>query len=289
MSITPTWPTLLSWYREHQRPLPWRTPGTSAWGVLLSEVMSQQTPVARVVPLWHAWLAAWPTPADLAIAPTAEVLRAWGNLGYPRRALRLKECAVALVERHDGQVPDDVPALLALPGIGEYTARAVAAFAFGVRTPVIDTNVRRVLGRLLDGEHTVVRSSTTKAELSRLEAILPTDGAPEVSEALIEFGALVCTTNPRCEVCPLVDQCVWVAVGRPEPTVKKKVQGYAGTDRQVRGIVLKTVRELPHGVGLPLAGIAELWEDSSQLERAIAGLLADGLLVQHSQELHLPV
>lgn len=288
MSITPLWPVLLAWYRAHRRPLAWRAPGTSAWGVLLSEVMSQQTPVSRVEPLWESWLARWPTPADLAAAPTADILRAWGNLGYPRRALRLKECAIAIVERHGGQVPADVASLLALPGIGDYTARAVAAFAFGVRTPVIDTNVRRVLGRLLDGEHTVARSSTTKGELLRLEALLPAADAPEVSEALIEFGALVCTTTPRCDQCPISGQCAWVAAGRPAPTVRKKVQGYAGTDRQVRGIVLAAVRSLPAGKGLPLVETTSLWSDTSQLERAIAGLISDGLLVQHTRELHLP-
>src|SRR5699024_4997249 len=119
---------------------------------LVSEVMLQQTPVVRVEPVWREWMARWPTASGLAEAPTADVLRAWGRLGYPRRALRLQDCARALVERHAGDVPERFEDLLALPGVGAYTAGAVTAFAFGRRAVVLDTNVRRVLGRVFDGD-----------------------------------------------------------------------------------------------------------------------------------------
>ena len=133
---------ILDWFDAHERDLPWRRPGTTAWGVLVSEIMSQQTPVTRVAPVWQEWMDRWPTPADFAAASRSEVLRAWGTLGYPRRALRLWECAQAITADHAGKVPADVDTLLALPGIGDYTARAVACFHYGRNVPVVDTNVR---------------------------------------------------------------------------------------------------------------------------------------------------
>ena len=143
--------SVIKWYDANARDLPWRVPGTSAWAVLVSEVMLQQTPVVRVTPAWHAWMSRWPEPAALAQDPPSEAIRMWGRLGYPRRAMRLHACAVAIVERHGGQVPDDLEQLLALPGVGMYTARAVATFAYGQRHPVVDTNVRRVVARLVHG------------------------------------------------------------------------------------------------------------------------------------------
>src|SRR4051794_2660071 len=151
MPPSPLHAPVLDWYAAHARDLPWRAPGTGPWAVLVSEVMLQQTPVARVEPVWRAWLDRWPTPADLAAASPADVIRAWGKLGYPRRALRLREAAVAVTERHGGVVPAEVAALEALPGIGTYTARAVACFGYGQRQPVVDTNVRRVVARLVHG------------------------------------------------------------------------------------------------------------------------------------------
>ena len=142
---------ILDWYAAHQRDLPWRRPEATPWAILVSEVMLQQTPVSRVLPVYGEWLARWPRPADLAAAPAGEAVRAWGRLGYPRRAIRLHLTARALVDRHEGQVPVSLEALRALPGIGAYTAAAVASFAFGQRHAVLDTNVRRVLGRVADG------------------------------------------------------------------------------------------------------------------------------------------
>ena len=142
---------IVDWYAAAARDLPWRRPDVDAWAVLVSEVMLQQTPVARVEPVWRDWIARWPTPAALAAVSPADVIRAWGKLGYPRRALRLREAALGVVERHDGVVPADVAALEALPGIGTYTARAVACFGYGQPQPVVDTNVRRVVARLVHG------------------------------------------------------------------------------------------------------------------------------------------
>ena len=142
---------LLQWYDEHARDLPWRRTTATAWGVLVSELMLQQTPVARVLPVYDAWLDRWPTPGDLAAAPVGDAIRAWGRLGYPRRAIRLHAAAVAITEQHGGAVPDTYDALHALPGVGDYTASAVLAFAFGRRQAVLDTNVRRVLARVVTG------------------------------------------------------------------------------------------------------------------------------------------
>lgn len=276
---------VIAWYRDNARDLPWRAPGTTAWGVLLSEVMSHQTQVERVAPIWREWVARWPTPVDFAAAPTDEVLRAWGSLGYPRRALRLKECAQAIVDDHGGEVPADVGALLALPGIGDYTARAVACFAFGQNVPVVDTNVRRVVAR---AEHGQANAQPRKRELAEVEALLPAEGGPEFSVGLMELGALVCTSkSPACDACPL-PQCAWVAAGKPAPEAPPRpTQKFAGTDRQVRGKIMKLLRESESPVEQSL--IDALWPDQPQLSRALFSLLHDGLAVQNERGyFHLP-
>ena len=238
---------VLGWFAVHARDLPWRSPDCSPWGVLVSEIMLQQTPVVRVLPRWREWLERWPTPADLAAAPTADVLTAWDRLGYPRRALRLQEAARAVVERHDGRVPADPAALRALPGIGEYTAAAVASFAFGIPETVVDTNVRRVIARAVAGEALPGRS-LTRAEMRRAQALMPEDPARANAwnAAVMELGALVCTArSPACDRCPLAETCAWVAAGSPPPVEVPRGQAWAGTDRQVRGAVMAAVRE--HG------------------------------------------
>ncbi|RMI03391.1 A/G-specific adenine glycosylase, partial [Cellulomonas triticagri] len=207
--------TVVAWFDVHARDLPWRAPDRTPWGVLVSEVMLQQTPVVRVEPAWRAWLARWPEPADLAAASPADVLRAWDRLGYPRRALRLQDCARALVERHGGQVPDDEEALLALPGIGSYTAAAVRAFAFGRRSVVLDTNVRRVLARVAEGV-ALPAPALTVGERRLAEEYVPADdaGAARWAAASMELGALVCTARaPRCGACPVADACAWRRAG----------------------------------------------------------------------------
>jgi len=274
-------PTLLAWFDEHARDLPWRAPGRTPWGVLVSEVMLQQTPVARVEPAWVAWLARWPTPADLAAAPAADVLRAWDRLGYPRRALRLRECAAAIVARHGGAVPDDEAALRALPGVGPYTAAAVRSFAFGHRAVVLDTNVRRVLARWATGD-ALPAPAQTAAEAALADSLTPADDADAArwSLAVMELGALVCTARaPRCGACPLASSCAWLAAGRPPDAhaARRRGQPWAGTDRQVRGRVMALLRE---AIGpVPADAVAAAWPDRRQLDRCLAALAADGLVV----------
>jgi A/G-specific adenine glycosylase len=269
----------IRWYDEHARDLPWRRPDVGAWAVLVSEVMLQQTPVVRVLPAWHQWMTRWPAPAALAADRPAEAIRMWGRLGYPRRALRLHECARALVHRHDGRVPGDVVELLALPGVGAYTARAVAAFAYGQRHPVVDTNVRRLVARVIAGAPDA-GPATTPADLAVVGALLPADpaSAARASAAFMELGALVCTARaPRCTDCPVARSCAWRWAGQPAPPgPTRRPQRYAGTDRQVRGLLLARLREATGPV--PRARLDLVWTDGDQRERALAGLVADGLV-----------
>ncbi|HET9516946.1 MAG TPA: A/G-specific adenine glycosylase [Actinoplanes sp.] len=279
MSETKLADAAITWYDVHARDLPWRVPGTSAWAVLVSEVMLQQTPVARVTPAWHAWLNRWPTPADLAQDTPAEAIRMWGRLGYPRRAMRLHACAVALVQRHDGQVPDDLDALLALPGVGTYTARAVATFAYGQRHPVVDTNVRRVVARAVAGAPDA-GPATTPADLTATLALLPPEPAQAARAgiAFMEIGALLCTArSPRCADCPLAGLCAWRAAGSvPATGPTRRPQRYAGTDRQVRGLLLAVLREATGPV--PRQRLDVVWSDDVQRTRALTGLVTDGLI-----------
>ncbi|MBE1486540.1 A/G-specific adenine glycosylase [Plantactinospora soyae] len=279
MSKTQLAAAAIRWYDENARDLPWREPGVGAWPILVSEVMLQQTPVVRVLPAWRAWLTRWPVPAALAADTPAEAIRMWGRLGYPRRALRLHECASALVERHDGAVPADLEQLLALPGVGSYTARAVAAFAYGQRYPVVDTNVRRLVARAVAGEPDA-GPATRPADLVATEALLPAHPgtAARASAAFMELGALICTArSPRCVDCPLATRCAWRASGRtapPGPT--RRPQRYAGTDRQVRGKLLAVLRETTGPV--PRDRLDLVWADDLQRSRALAGLIEDGLV-----------
>lgn len=276
---------LISWFDQNSRAIAWRDPDTSAWGVLLSEVMSQQTPVARVEPIWVEWMRRWPTPQDFAAASRDEVLRAWGKLGYPRRALRLLECARVIVEKHGGRVPDSVEELLALPGIGEYTSRAVACFHYGQNVPVVDTNVRRVYHRLIDARF--LPGPATRAELALVAGILPEEErGPRFSIAMMELGALVCTAgSPKCELCPVRAECAWQQAGRPAPTeeekttAKRRVQKFAGTDRQVRGLIMDVLRSAEHPV--EQSTIDVVWPDGAQRSRALYSLLEDGLAEQN--------
>ena len=270
---------VLRWYDVHARDLPWRAPEATPWGILVSEAMLQQTPVARVLPVWLAWMETWPTPADLAAAAPGEAVRAWGRLGYPRRALRLHAAATAIVEHHGGVVPDDHAALLALPGIGEYTASAVASFAFGRRHVVLDTNVRRVLGRVVGGE-ALPGPAPSRGERDRADALLPEQPATAAAWAVgvMELGALVCrASTPRCDECPVSDLCRWRAAGRPADTRPRRVQQYAGTDRQVRGRLLAVLRDFPGPVHR--SSLEAAWGEPVQRERCLVTLLEDGLVV----------
>ncbi len=272
---------VLRWYDEHARDLPWRGSAATPWSVMVSEFMLQQTPVARVLPAHEAWLERWPTPASLAAAPTGEAIRCWGRLGYPRRALRLHAAAVAIVERHGGEVPAGYDDLLALPGVGDYTAAAIASFGFGRRHVVLDTNVRRVLARVVSGVE-FPGTSVTRAERDLAAGLLP-DDAPTAATwavALMELGALVCVAaNPRCGVCPVADRCAWTAAGKPaHDGPPRRGQAWAGTDRQCRGRLLGVVRDADGSVGR--ATLEAAWETAEQRERCLLGLLDDALLVR---------
>jgi A/G-specific adenine glycosylase len=270
---------LAGWFRSHARDLPWRGPDRTPWGVLVSEVMLQQTPVSRVVPAWRDWMARWPQPADLAGETPGEAVRQWDRLGYPRRALNLHACAVALVERHAGVVPEAEAELRALPGVGEYTAAAVRAFAFGRRSVVLDTNVRRVLARYAAGQEHPAPSLTT-AERARAETWVPPDDTEAAgwSVAIMELGALVCTAgSPRCTACPLAGSCSWLRAGRPAyDGPPRRVQRFAGTDRQVRGRIMAVLREAQGPVDRAAVEVA--WSEPIQRERALDSLVADGLV-----------
>lgn len=279
MSIAPA---VIDWYRANARDLPWRREGFSAWGTLVSEFMLQQTPVVRVVPRLAEWLARWPTPADLAAVPAGEAVRAWDRLGYPRRALRLHAAATAIAERHGNVVPEDVDALLALPGVGDYTARAVAVFAYGRRHPVVDTNVRRVMARAVDGDGEPAPASTRR-DLAAMDALLPDglDAAAAFNAGMMELGALVCTARaPRCDACPVSGACSWRAAGYPafDGVRASPQKRYEGSDRQVRGRMLAELRS--SDVPVSAAELRSASEDDTQRARALAGLLADGLAVE---------
>lgn len=276
------YPLLAQWWQENARDFPWRFGKTDAWGVLLSEVMSQQTPMTRVLPYWISWMDVWPTPRALSEATPAEVITAWGTLGYPRRALRLRECAQAIVERHAGRVPDAYEDLVALPGIGDYTASAVLAFHYQQRIPVLDTNIRRVLSRAVDGQES--RGGAASAREKRLaERALPAERGKSVlwNQATMELGATVCTAkNPNCDACPLRENCAFAAAGWPGLGQKRTraKQSFEGTNRQVRGLILKALRAEPTHE-LSYERVQSVWADHVQLDACIASLDEDGLVV----------
>jgi len=277
---------VIRWFGEHGRVLPWREASDHAWGVLVSEVMLQQTPVARVLPVWREWMRAWPTPEALAGAEVADLLRAWGRLGYPRRALRLRECAEAIARDHGGRVPSDEAALRALPGVGDYTAAAVVSFAFGVRTVVLDTNVRRVIARAW-GREALPPGHTTKSERERAQALVPEDPAESVrwNIGAMELGALVCLArSPRCGECPIEDRCAWRAAGRPGLGESRRGrQPWNGSDRQVRGRIMAVLRGSHEPVNV--SGHASLEDvEPGQLDRCLEALVADGLVRPVSAE-----
>jgi A/G-specific adenine glycosylase len=271
---------VVAWFTDNARDLPWRRPGADPWGVMVSEFMLQQTPVSRVLPVYQAWVERWPTASALALDSAGEAVRMWGRLGYPRRALRLHQCAVIIDRDHAGAVPSDHTTLLGLPGVGEYTAAAIASFGYRQRHVVLDTNVRRVLARLVAGVEQPA-ASLTAAERARAESLLPeaAETAARWAAASMELGALVCTAGtPRCDLCPVADGCAWRAAGYPpgEGPVRP-AQTYAGTDRQCRGRLLAMLREAQGPV--PAGTLDQAWEDDEQRTRCLKSLLSDGLVV----------
>ncbi|MGF3055706.1 A/G-specific adenine glycosylase [Microbacterium sp. YY-01] len=294
LSASSLYARLAPWFERAARDLPWRSAEFharfGAWGVLVSETMLQQTPVARVVPALHDWLALWPTPTDLAAARPADVLRQWSNLGYPRRALRLQQAAVTIRDQHAGVVPEHIDDLLALPGVGDYTARAVAVFAYGQRHPVVDINIRRVIARAVHGK--AHPDAARRRDHDDMAALLPDDTARSVTvnAALMELGALVCTARTAwCEQCPLSDCCTWRAAGFPDTGDRRPRQArYEGSDRQARGAVLKQLRE-SDGHDQPESAVIAEWPDDAQRLRALHSLAQDGLIELIDGRARLPM
>ncbi len=272
---------ILDWYADHARDLPWRGAAASPWSVMVSEFMLQQTPVARVLPVHEAWLERWPTPASLASESTGEAVRMWGRLGYPRRALRLHAAAVAITEHHGGEVPSSYDDLIALPGVGDYTAAAIASFAYGRRHVVLDTNVRRVLARMVSGVEFPSRS-VTAAERAQAAELVPDDDTTAASwaVAVMELGALVCTAaKPQCTRCPVAELCGWRLAGHPAYDGPPRVaQTWAGTDRQCRGRLLGVLRDADGPVHR--SRLDAVWSDEPQRVRCLASLVVDRLVVQ---------
>ena len=273
---------IVAWYDVHRRDLPWRAPDATPWGVMVSEFMLQQTPVNRVIGPWLEWLRRWPTPSALAAVAPGDAVRAWGRLGYPRRAQRLHAAATEIVRRHHGQVPASIEALRALPGVGDYTAAAIASFAFGQRHVVLDTNVRRVLARLATG-HRYPAASLTVAERALADRWAPSDAtaAARWAAASMELGATVCLAQaPDCARCPVSDACAYVAAGTPEwDGPSRRAQDYEGTDRQCRGALLAVVRGRVGAVGMD--EVLAAWpHEPAQARRCLDSLLTDGLLTR---------
>jgi len=264
---------ITSWFKKNKRDLPWRN--TTPWGVMVSEYMLQQTPVNRVLPKWDEWMKRWPTPKDLAKASPAEVITAWGRLGYPRRALRLHAAAQIIAEDFNNQVPEDPTILQTLPGIGEYTAAAIGAFAFEKQTLVMDVNIRRLLTRVIDGNEHPKPAPTVREKASRL-ALQPPKNAHIWAAATMELGALVCTSkNPICEQCPVIGRCNWRKNGYPKTDLVRKSQDWHGTDRKCRGTIVQALRE---NESLTESAIKKLWPDESQVEKALKTLQEDLLI-----------
>ena len=274
---------VLDWYEENKRALPWRK--TSAWGVLVSEFMLQQTPVQRVLPQWHRWMELWPTPADLAAASLSDALREWGRLGYPKRAKRLHQCAQVIVTDHAGKVPVSRNELRALPGIGEYTAAAIRAFAFKESEVVLDINIRRLYARCWTGIATPTNApNNSERELAR--NLIPIDDDGTWAAATMELGALICKARtPLCSQCPLADICTWRAMGYPHnENARRQSAQWQGSDRQCRGVIMNALREAPE---VRMQELAKLWGDQSQYEKAIASLLDDGLIEKRGRNFAL--
>lgn len=301
---------LLEWFAAHGRDLPWRHT-RDPYRIMVSEIMLQQTQVDRVIPKYHAFLAAFPTLDDLAQAPTAEVIRMWAGLGYNRRAVNLQRAARVIVEQHAGQFPQDVAALRALPGIGPYTAGAIACFAFEQDVAFLDTNIRRVVRRVCfsDGVETGERELIAAAE-----ALVPPGAGWAWNQAIMELGALICTAaSPACWRCPLRDQCRDYAARQaadaraldqlalgvsaeparaPRRVAEKREGPFVGSNRFYRGRVIAALRAAPHGLSIgelgPLVKDDYSPSDAEWLDRLVDGLARDALLAYDAGRVRLP-
>ncbi|MBS3183184.1 A/G-specific adenine glycosylase [Leucobacter manosquensis] len=285
---------LSAWFARAARDLPWRGADVTPWAILVSEFMLQQTQVERVLPRWVAWIERWPTPSALAADEPGEAVRAWDRLGYPRRALWLHRAAVEISEQHSDAVPSNVDDLLALTGIGPYTARAVATFAYGERHPVVDTNTRRVIARLVHGR--AAAGMPAPGDLTDMEALLPEsrESAAVFNAAAMELGATVCTARaPRCGECPVAAWCEWRGAGYPDnaPEKRPRQAKFDGSDRQVRGRIMALLRRSSTSVDRETALDAAAEggvRDPEQPRRAYDSLLADGLVIELDGKARLP-
>lgn len=280
---------MLGWSATTRRDLPWRRT-RDPWAILVSELMLQQTQVARVEPKFAVFLERCPTAAACADAGVAEVVRLWAGLGYNRRAVNLHRCATLVVERHAGVLPDELDALLALPGIGPYTARAVLAFAFERDVGVLDTNAARVLARL-GGRSLRLRDAQAAAD-----SAVPAGSGWEWNQAMLDLGATICTSrSPDCPNCPLVKGCAWRGAGCPPPDpavgsagVSGKQSPFEGSDRQGRGRLVDALRRGGRVASTDLAGRAGWPDDGPRAQRAAASLVRDGLAAWDGTALVLP-
>jgi A/G-specific adenine glycosylase len=289
---------VLAWGARHLRDLPWRAT-RDPWAILVSEVMAQQTGVDRVIPYWHGFLARFPTPAACAAAPVGDVVRLWSGLGYNRRAVNLHRCAGTVVERHGGTLPDDLDALLALPGVGPYTARAVLAFAFERPVGVVDTNVGRVLARW---EHRSLRPAAAQALADTLARTAQHTGAEHGvgpawmwNQAVMELGGTVCRRRrPDCRACPVRRWCAWATAGLSPPDPADGSAGvstgqprFQGSDRQGRGRLVEALCRGP--VAVADAATVMGWpDDPARADRVVVGMLAEGLAAIDGDTLRLP-
>ena len=287
--MSPALTDLLAWWEANGRDLPWRSTH-DPWAVLVSETMLQQTQVPRVETRFGTFLAEFPTPAACAAAPAGDVVRAWAGLGYNRRALNLHRCATTVVERHGGALPDDLDALLALPGIGPYTARAILVFAFERDIGLVDTNAGRFLSRAGAGRALAANDAQALAD-----SLVPPGRGWAWGQAVFDLGALVCTRrNPRCEECPIIRSCAWALAGFPSPDPVHGSAGisggqstFEGSDRQGRGRLVDALRR----GSVALADVAEVmgWpDDVLRAGRVAETLVADGLAVADGDLLRLP-
>ncbi|MDH3300871.1 MAG: A/G-specific adenine glycosylase [Acidimicrobiia bacterium] len=278
---------LEGWFADHGRDLPWRRT-RDPWSILVSEIMLQQTQVSRVIDRWHRFLDRFPTPAVTAGAPVAAVIDEWSGLGYNRRAVNLHRCAVAVTERFGGTMPATLDELLSLPGVGAYTARAVAVFAFEQDEAVVDTNVARILAR-------TAGRTMTRAEVQRLadECVVGRDPWAW-NQAMLDVGAAYCRPDPDCGPCPFSPVCRWHLAGGHDPDpadgsagVSGRQSRFEGSDRQGRG---RLVRALRHGpvADEDLAAVMGWADDTSRAERVAATLVADGLTVHVNGRYLLP-
>jgi A/G-specific adenine glycosylase len=270
---------LLAWYRPRAAAYPWRR-GAGPYAVLVSEVMLQQTQAPRVVPAFAAFLRRFPDVRALAAASRADVLRAWAGLGYNRRALALREAARAIVHGHGAQVPATVAELSALPGVGPYTASAVASIAFGVPVAAVDTNARRIVARVVHG---VEPDELAPAQLRTDADALVDPGEPGAwNQALMDLGREVCRPRPRCAECPLGTMCAFAASGREGRGSTRRQPAFEGSMRQVRGRVVAGLRERGTATVAELADAARI--DPERVTKAVAALVRDGLVTVSGPE-----